>query len=333
MQLPGAGRSPLVEDAAARRTRRHRHGASRRPHAGAHPRSRRSAGPELAPLFDTDAIFFDIRLEPYLLATAQQHPDLAQRLAARWWRRRRPNKRALVHGDVSPKNILIGPHRPGAAGRRMRLVGRPGLRPGVLPEPPAAEVPVDARRREATSWLGSRCWPRPTLHGVDWEPREALEHRAAALLPGLLLARVDGKSPVEYLTADTQRDAVRRVARAAVAATRDPSGRRQCRLAAGTRTMTAATHHPHRARPPRVGQPRPPHRGSRGAPARRRHGPRHRAGRRQQGHRARRSSCVTAASASAAWTCSAPSAHVNGEIARRGDRPGCRRPGRARRAR
>src|SRR5512134_378769 len=32
---------------------------------------------ELAPQFDTDTIFFDIRLEPYLLATAQKHPDLA----------------------------------------------------------------------------------------------------------------------------------------------------------------------------------------------------------------------------------------------------------------
>ena len=37
-------------------------------------------------------------------------------------------------------------------------------------------------------------------------------HRA--LLPGLFLARVDGKSPVEYVTEDWQRDAVRRTARA-----------------------------------------------------------------------------------------------------------------------
>ena len=43
------------------------------------------------------------------------------------------------------------------------------------------------------------------LAGVEWETRESLERRAAALLPGLLLARVDGKSPVEYLTADSQR--------------------------------------------------------------------------------------------------------------------------------
>jgi hypothetical protein len=44
-----------------------------------------------------------------------------------------------------------------------------------------------------------------------------LERRAAALLPGLLLARVDGKSPVEYITEKAQKDQVRRVARALLA--------------------------------------------------------------------------------------------------------------------
>jgi hypothetical protein len=53
---------------------------------------------------------------------------------------------------------------------------------------------------------------RAYLRRVDWEPPESLERRAAALLPGLLLARVDGKSPVEYLTAETQWRIVRRCA-------------------------------------------------------------------------------------------------------------------------
>jgi len=52
------------------------------------------------------------------------------------------------------------------------------------------------------------------LQAVDWEPRIELERRAAALLPGLFLARVDGKSPVEYVTDETQRRNVRRVAAA-----------------------------------------------------------------------------------------------------------------------
>jgi hypothetical protein len=52
------------------------------------------------------------------------------------------------------------------------------------------------------------------LTGVTWEPRADIESRAAALLPGLFLARIDGQSPVEYLTDSVDKDRVRRVARA-----------------------------------------------------------------------------------------------------------------------
>ena len=53
---------------------------------------------------------------------------------------------------------------------------------------------------------------------MDWEAPAALEGRVARLLPGLLLARVDGKSPVEYLTGEPDKARVRRVARALLAA-------------------------------------------------------------------------------------------------------------------
>ena len=49
---------------------------------------------------------------------------------------------------------------------------------------------------------------------VAWEPWRAMERRTAALLPGLLLARIDGKSPVEYLTGAGVRADVRAFARA-----------------------------------------------------------------------------------------------------------------------
>jgi hypothetical protein len=38
------------------------------------------------------------------------------------------------------------------------------------------------------------------LPHVHWERVDAIQDRTAALLPGLALARVDGKSPVEYLS-------------------------------------------------------------------------------------------------------------------------------------
>jgi aminoglycoside phosphotransferase (APT) family kinase protein len=167
---------------------------------------------ELAPLFDTEATFFDIRLEPYLLATARRHPDLAERLRV-LMAQTQSNKRTLVHGDVSPKNILFGPNGPVLLDAECAWWGDPAfdlafclnhLLLKCLWTPAASCDFVTAYAALAETYIA----------GVDWEPPEALEHRAAALLPGLLLARVDGKSPVEYLTTESQRDTVRRVARA-----------------------------------------------------------------------------------------------------------------------
>jgi hypothetical protein len=44
-----------------------------------------------------------------------------------------------------------------------------------------------------------------------------IDRRTAHLLPGLFLARIDGKSPVEYLTEERDKDTVRRVARSLLA--------------------------------------------------------------------------------------------------------------------
>ena len=199
-ELPAAGRPRPVEGPAARRPapRWPRRARSARTLARIHAYS--AARPALAAQFDTDAIFFDIRLEPYLLATAARHPDLAAAAAgaggadAGHTRRAGPRRR-------QPEEHPARAARPGAAGRRVRLVGRPGLRPRLLPQPPAAQVPVEPGGRARPSCAASTHSPTTYLQGVNWEPRAALEQRAAALLPGLLLARVDGKSPVEYLTA------------------------------------------------------------------------------------------------------------------------------------
>ena len=66
--------------------------------------------PDIAARFPTDDIFHPIRLEPYLLATARAHPDSRRAPPAR--RNDAQPKLALVHGDFSPKNILIGPAGP-----------------------------------------------------------------------------------------------------------------------------------------------------------------------------------------------------------------------------
>jgi 5-methylthioribose kinase len=175
-----------------------------------------AARPALAAEFDTDAIFHDIRLEPYLLATARRHGDLApalERLAAVT----RSTRKALVHGDVSPKNILVGRDGPVFLDAECAWWGDPAfdlafclnhLMLKCLWNPPAGARFLDCYAALADAYRAQ----------VDWEPADALEARAAALLPGLFLARVDGKSPVEYVTEESQRERVRRTARALLGA-------------------------------------------------------------------------------------------------------------------
>src|SRR3984957_6812694 len=174
-----------------------------------------AADPAIAAEFPTDAIFYDIRLEPYMVATARAHPDRAEQLLA-LVAATQANKRALVHGDVSPKNILHGPSGPVLLDAECAWWGDPAFDLAFCLNHLLLKCLWTPRARD--NFL--HCFDALAdayLRGVVWEKPDALEQRAAALLPGLFLARVDGKSPVEYITEAAQKDQVRRVARALLA--------------------------------------------------------------------------------------------------------------------
>jgi aminoglycoside phosphotransferase (APT) family kinase protein len=170
-----------------------------------------AADPATPTLFPTDDIFHALRLDPYLLATARAHPDLATPLE-RVTARTAETHLSLVHGDVSPKNILAGPRGPVFLDAECAWWGDPAfdlafclnhLLLKCLWTPRAIAGFLACFDALATTYIAR----------VTWEPPRALETRAAHLLPGLFLARVDGKSPVEYITAQQDKDRVRRVAR------------------------------------------------------------------------------------------------------------------------
>ena len=167
--------------------------------------------PSVAERFPPNEIFQAIRLEPYLEATAAAHPDLAEPLLA-LSKRTAAQRRVMIHGDVSPKNILIGPRGPVFLDAECACIGDPAfdvafclnhLLLKCLWTPAARSGFLACFRALVDAYFAQ----------TDWEPVEVLEQRVASLLPGLLLARVDGKSPVEYLQDDAQRDRVRRCAR------------------------------------------------------------------------------------------------------------------------
>ena len=171
-----------------------------------------AADPTVAAEFQSDDNFYAIRLEPYLAHTATAWPQLANALLE-LVAVTQNNKRTLVHGDVSPKNILIGPRGPVFLDAECAWWGDPAFDLAFCLNHLLLKclwIPA-ARGALLTSFA---CLTDAYLAGAVWEPRVDVEGRAARLLPGLFLARVDGKSPVEYITEAAQKDRVRRVAAA-----------------------------------------------------------------------------------------------------------------------
>ena len=172
----------------------------------------------LSARFDHTALFHAIRLEPYLEATAQRHPELRDALFARS-QLTAATRLALVHGDLSPKNILIGPEGPVFLDAECAWWGDPAFDLAFcLNHLLLKRLWVPAHRN-----LYCACFDALIAGyraGISregaWEPWEQLEARAAALLPALALARVDGKSPVEYLTCPACKQRVRDLTREAI---------------------------------------------------------------------------------------------------------------------
>lgn len=166
-----------------------------------------TAGDErIAARFAADESFYALRIEPYLLATAEHHPDLRARIAT-IAERTAATHLVLVHGDVSPKNILIGPRGPVFLDAETAWYGDPAFDLAFCLNHLALKAIVrpDAVEKLEASFSALR---DSYLAHVAWEPCTDLEMRAVDLLPALMLARVDGKSPVEYLD-PRQQDMVR----------------------------------------------------------------------------------------------------------------------------
>lgn len=166
--------------------------------------------PTIAAAFATDETFHAIRLAAYLEATAPNHPQVAEALTT-LSRTTLATKLTLVHGDVSPKNILVGPNGPIFLDAECAWYGDPAFDLAFC-------LNHMLLKCLWTPWAAPRflklfdILAQAYLAGVSWGPPEVMERRTACLLPGLLLARVDGKSPAEYVTAESDKAKIRCVA-------------------------------------------------------------------------------------------------------------------------
>jgi aminoglycoside phosphotransferase (APT) family kinase protein len=141
--------------------------------------------------FDTLPNFHALRIEPYLLTTAERVPAVSDLLRAEA-QRLAETKLALVHGDFSPKNLLVGPHRLIVLDAECAWFGDPAFDTAFL----LTHLHLKTLLNPQVLPLINAFWSAYTAScGHD------LEQRTVKLLLCLLLARVHGKSPAEYLSA------------------------------------------------------------------------------------------------------------------------------------
>ncbi|WIY24757.1 phosphotransferase family protein [Parasedimentitalea psychrophila] len=171
-----------------------------------------SNDPEVAETFATDSLFDALRLDPYLRFTATVHLDLSEKILA-VLAQTAATQTALVHGDFSPKNILIrkSDNQPVILDAECAWYGDPAfdaafclnhflLKAAHIPQLEPAFLTSAIHFYDA--WIA--CFPP--------QQQAMVTRHVLQLLPCLLLARIDGKSPAEYLTT-TQRTLVRSAAR------------------------------------------------------------------------------------------------------------------------
>ena len=170
----------------------------------------RKTPPALLTTTESWTLFDDLRLDPYYRSTATRQPELRPALEALIDETLAARPRVLVHGDLTPKNVLVQADRVVLVDWEVAHAGDPSFDLATLTAHLLLKACRDAGRGDTTALLGSigRFWA--AYDGPADRPR-ALRHTGA-----VVLARVFGKSPVEYLTVEADRQRACVIGRAAL---------------------------------------------------------------------------------------------------------------------
>lgn len=150
--------------------------------------------------FGDRSFYESLRLEAYYLYTGTQVPESAAFYAA-LVAETRARQDALVHGDYSPKNVLVHGGQLVLLDYEVAHLGEPAFDLGFSLTHLLSKAHHLPRRRADFAQAAADYWAiyRQALGAAPWAG--GLEARAIRHTLGCLLARVHGRSPLEYLSA------------------------------------------------------------------------------------------------------------------------------------
>jgi aminoglycoside phosphotransferase (APT) family kinase protein len=155
---------------------------------------------EVSAEFADRSFFESLRLEPYYSYTASQAPGAVAFLHA-LIDETRATRITLTHGDYSPKNILIHDNRLVLLDHEVIHFGDPAFDLGFSLTHLLSKAHHLPALRQDFAGAALRYWQgyREIVADQGW--LDGLEPRAARHTLGCLLARVAGRSPLEYMGA------------------------------------------------------------------------------------------------------------------------------------
>jgi 5-methylthioribose kinase len=170
---------------------------------------------ELASQFDDRQFFDDLRLDPYYRQVVRVHPELSidiNRLIESVWRERH----CLVHGDFSPKNLLIHANRVMLIDFEVGHFGDPAFDLGFFLTHLVFKTCYHAPRHRQFLNLVDAFWESYSSTITPFVPSNdfvSLISRGIQNLAGCTLARLVGKSKIDYLNNRLHREALFELAR------------------------------------------------------------------------------------------------------------------------
>jgi aminoglycoside phosphotransferase (APT) family kinase protein len=159
--------------------------------------------------FRTDDNFYALRVHPYLITTGERTPPLQDCFESEA-RRLLSTRQALVHGDFSPKNIMLRDESLVLLDHEVAWFGDPAFDLAFLLNHLFLKSLLFPGRNAVCLQLAQVVWQQ-YFETLGFDRQAELTPRVSRLLLMLMLARIDGKSPVEYLVGkETERQFVRR---------------------------------------------------------------------------------------------------------------------------
>ena len=160
---------------------------------------------ELTRQFANQEDFYKLRLEPYLVATALAHPVLGD-IFEKERVRIQQTQLTLMHGDFSPKNIMINQSDIVLLDHEVACFGDPAFDVAFFINHLMLKSLIFPDNKNAEK-MALQAWDKYFTH-LSVIEKDKIASDSARLWLMLMLARVDGKSPVEYLS-ERQKDFIR----------------------------------------------------------------------------------------------------------------------------